>query len=167
MQKHELPRVRARVSLLAGQPLTWLGYAADMLTLGFGVQGDFRLHIQCSYRMASEEAILFDRIDYFVPGDALMARWRAEGLVEEDFPGEWDDHDCRLFERVKALQSRLPEMRVEAVDVTLLGDLTLRFTGGLTLLVLPMASDGQECWRFWNDALWPEEHMVVCGDHVE
>lgn len=167
MNKQELPLVQARLALLHALPLNWMGYAADMLTLGFGAQEEFRLHIQCSYRLASEEEILFDRLDYFAPSDALTARWRAEGLTEDDFPGEWEDGDCRLFERIEALRSRLPEMRVEEAHVSLLGDVTLRFTNGLTLLALPMASDGAECWRFWNDALWPDEHMVVCGDHVE
>ena len=167
MKKNELPAVQARMALLQGLPLTWLGYAADMLTLGFGAQGEFRLHIQCSYRLASQEEILFDRIDYFAPSEALKARWRSEGLEEDDFPGDWEDCDCRLYERVQALQTRLPEMTVEDVHVSLLGDVTFRFTNGLTLLALPMASDEQECWRFWNDALWLDEHMVVCGDHVE
>ena len=167
MQKNELPAVQTRMALLRGLPLTWLGYAADMLTLGFGAQEEFRLHIQCSYRLASQEAILFDRIDYFTPSEALKARWRAEGLEEDDFPREWAEDDCRLFERVQALQSCLPEMVVEDVRVSLLGDVTLRFANGLTLLALPMASNEQECWRFWNDALWPDQHLVVCGDHVE
>lgn len=167
MKARELPHVQARVALLRGQRLTWLGYAADMLTLGFGAQGEFRLHVQCSYRMASREEICFDRIDYFVPSQALTDRWRAAGLAEDDFPREGEDDGCRLYERVRALQSSLPEMTVAEVDVSLLGDLTLRFTNGLTLLALPMASDGEECWRLWNDALWPDEHMVVCGDHVE
>ena len=101
MQKNELPAVQTRMALLRGLPLTWLGYAADMLTLGFGAQGEFRLHIQCSYRLASQEAILFDRIDYFTPSEALKARWRAEGLEEDDFPREWAEDDCRLFERAE------------------------------------------------------------------
>lgn len=167
MRKHEKPCVQARIGLLRGLLLTDVGCAADMLTLGFGPQGEFRLHIQCSYRLASEDAILFDRIDYFVPSEAVEARWRAAGLEEADFPRDWEDRDCRLFERVQALQSRLAEMRVGDVDVSLLGDVTIRFSGGMTLLALPMASDGAECWRFWNDALWPDQHMVVYGDHVE
>lgn len=155
------------MALLRGQMLNRMGYAADMLTLGFGPQGEFCLHIQCSYRLASQEEILLDRIDYFVPSEAAKARWCAAGLEEEEFPRDWEDRDCRLFERVQAMQSRLTEMRVEDVDVSLLGDVTIRLSGGLTLLALPMASDGEECWRFWNDGLWPDEHMVVFGDHVE
>ena len=167
MKKNEIPYVTQRLRTLIGQPLQCAGYAADMLTLSFGRAGEFSLHIQCSYRLASEDTILFDRIDYFVPSEAVEARWRAAGLEEADFPRDWEDRDCRLFERVQALQSRLAEMRVEDVAVSLLGDVTIRFSGGMTLLALPMASDEAECWRFWNDALWPDEHMVVCGDHVE
>lgn len=167
MKKHEIPHVMQRLQTLKGQPLTAVGYAADMLTLGFGPAGESCLHIQCSYRMATEEAILFDRIDYFRPSEALQAAWRAEGLEEDDFPQEWPDEECRLFEAVKQLRERLDGMTVEEVAVNQLGDLTIRFAGGVTLLALPMRSDDEECWRFWNDELWLDQHMVVYGDHVE
>ena len=168
MRRCELAPVMARMSLLRGQTLTHAGYAADMLTLCFGAaEGEFCLHIQCSYRLATETAILFDRIDYFEPSDALKTRWLGEGLEEMDFPTDWDESDCRLFEQVQKLCGRLDGMIVTDVQVNQLGDLTLRFSTGETLLALPMCSDGQECWHFWNDALWPDEHMVVCGDHVE
>ena len=58
-------------------------------------------------------------------------------------------------------------MTVASVDVNQLGDLTIRFANGATLLALAMRSDDDECWRFWNDDLWPDQHMVVYGDHVE
>ena len=58
-------------------------------------------------------------------------------------------------------------MVVTSVDVNQLGDLTIRFANGATLLALAMRSDDDECWRFWNDDLWPDQHMVVYGDHVE
>ena len=168
MRKCELPRVRERLAVLDGLPLTCAGYAADMLTLCFGSgEAESNLHIQCSYRLATEERILFDRIDYFEPSDALQARWRAEGLEEADFPREWDDCDCRLFEQVKALNTRLDGMKVAEIGDDQLGDLTLRFATGETLLALPMRSDDSECWRFWCDARWPDQHMIVCGDHVE
>lgn len=167
MRKDEIPYVAQRLRTMIGQPVTALGYAADMLTLGFGREGESCLHIQCSYRMATEETILFDRIDYFRPSKALQARWLSQGLEEEDFPQEWSDEDCRLFEAVKQLRARLDGMTVETADVNQLGDLTLRFAGGVTLLALPMHSDDDECWRFWNDALWPDQHMVVYGNHVE
>lgn len=168
MRKNELLRVQARLDALAGQPLTCTGYAADMLTLCFGCgEAEAHLHIQCSYRLATAERILFDRIDYFEPSDALKARWRAEGLQEDDFPREWDDCDCRLFEQVKALGARLDGMTVADINVNQLGDLALRFATGETLLALPMRSDDTECWRFWCNARWPDQHMVVCGNHVE
>lgn len=168
MKGCELSRVRERLAVLDGQPLTYAGYAADMLTLCFGVgETEAHLRIQCSYRLATEEMILFDRIDYFMPSDALQARWRAAGLEEDDFSRDWDDRDCRLFEQVKALRSRLDGMTVVEIALNQLGDLTLRFATGETLLALPMSSDDHECWRFWCDARWPDQHMVVCGDHVE
>ena len=145
MKKHEIPHVMQRLQTLTGQPLTAVGYAADMLTLGFGPAGEFCLHIQCSYRMATEEAILFDRIDYFI----------------DEAP------DNRLFNAVRKLQEQLEGMTVASVDINQLGDLTIRFAGGVTLLALPMRSDDDECWRFWNDDLWLDQHMVVYGDHVE
>lgn len=168
MRRCELGPVRERMSLLRGQPLTQVGYAADMLTLTFGLEeNEFCLHIQCSYRMATEEAILFDRIDYFEPSDALCAKWRAGGLDEPDFPEDWPDGERRLFEQVKQLNERLQGMNVADVQVSQLGDLTLRFTNGMTLLALLMCTDDAECWRFWSDAHWPDQHMIVCGDHVE
>lgn len=145
MRKAEIPYVTQRLRTLIGQPLQCAGYAADMLTLGFGRAGEFSLHIQCSYRMATEEAILFDRIDYFID----------------------EEPDNRLFNAVRNLQKQLDGMTVETVDVNQLGDLTIRFANGVTLLALPMRSDDDECWRFWNDELWPDQHMVVYGDHVE
>ncbi len=166
MRKQELPYVQARLNGLLGQPLVSAGYAADMLTLSFGSKPcEYCLHIQCSYRLATKETILFDRSDYFLPSDAQCARWHAEGLDELDFPDEWPDEERRLFEQVKQL--RTDGMTVTAVCVNQLGDLTIRFANGMTLLALPMRTDGDECWRFWNDALWPDQHMVVCGDHVE
>ena len=145
MKKHEIPHVMQRLQTLKGQPLTAVGYAADMLTLGFGRAGESCLHIQCSYRMATEEAILFDRIDYFID----------------------EEPDNRLFKAIRTLQERLEGMVVTSVDVNQLGDLTIRFAGGVTLLALPMRSDDDECWRFWNDELWLDQHTVVYGDHVE
>ncbi|MBQ8201025.1 MAG: hypothetical protein IJZ74_04580 [Clostridia bacterium] len=168
MRKQELPFVQARLDGLLGQPLTFVGYAADMLTMTFGPEGhEYHLHIQCSYRMATKEAILFDRIDYFEPSDAQCEKWRAEGLDELDFPDDWPDTERRLFEQVKLLCQRLNGMMVTEVAVNQLGDLTIRFATGETLLALPMSSGDHECWRFWNDALWPDQHMVVCGDHAE
>ncbi|MBQ3155491.1 MAG: hypothetical protein IJB81_01035 [Clostridia bacterium] len=168
MRKDETPYVAQRLRLLIGQPLQCAGCAADMLTLSLGREGEFSLHIQCSYRMATEAHILFDRIDYFRPSKALQANWIAQGLREENFPQEWPDEECRLFESVKQLCDHLEGLTVEAVEVNRLGDLTLRFAGGVTLLALTMSSDADdECWRFWNDALWPDQHMVVYGDHVE
>lgn len=145
MRKDEIPYVAQRLRTLIGQPVTALGYAADMLTLGFGREGEFCLHIQCSYRMATEERILLDRIDYFID----------------------EEPDNRLFNAVRKLQEQLDGMTVASIDVNQLGDLTMVFTNGVTLLALPMHSDDDECWRFWNDALWPDQHMVVYGDHVE
>ena len=166
MKRNELPHVQARMASLQGMALTCAGYAADMLTLTFGpVQREACLHIQCSYRLATADVILFDRIDYFEPSDALKDRWRGEGLEEADFPRDWPDNDCRLFEQVKQLP--LDGMSVTGVEVDQLGDLTIRFANGMTLLALPMSSDEQECWRFWCDARWPDQHMVVCGDRVE
>lgn len=168
MRACELPCVRERLAWLVGHLLTYAGYAADMLTLCFCAgEREFCLHIQCSYRLATEETVLFDRIDYFMPSDALTARWRAEGLEEAGFPREWEEQDCRLFERVQALRSRLDGMVVTEASVNQLGDLRLCFATGETLLALPMSSDASECWRFWSDALWPDQHMVVCGDRVE
>lgn len=168
MRKQELPHVQARLDGLLGQPLTFVGYAADMLTLSFGMEEcEYHLHIQCSYRMATQDAILFDRIDYFEPSDAQCAKWRAEGLDELDFPDDWPDGERRLFEQVKLLRQRLHSMTVTEVTANRLGDLTIRFATGETLLALPMSSRDHECWRFWNDTLWPDQHMVVCGDHVE
>ena len=168
MKDSELPHVRARLMKLIGQPLARIGYAADMLTMTFG-NGEpaFHLHIQCSYRLATAERILFDRIDYFVPSDALTERWRGEGLEEDNFPRDWCDEDCCLFERVKRLNARLEGMRVVEAQVNQLGDLTLCFAAGETLLALPMGSDDHECWRLWNDAIWPDQHMVIYGDHAE
>lgn len=168
MKRHELPPVQERMNRLCGLPLTFVGYAVDMLTMRFGPEAhEYHLHIQCSYRMAAEESILFDRIDYFEPSDAQCARWRAEGLDDLDFPDDWPDDERRLFEQVKLLNQRLDGMTVAEVLVNQLGDLTIRFAHGLTLLALPMSSDDRECWRFWNDGIWPDQHMVVCGDHVE
>lgn len=145
MKKHEIPYVMQRLQTLTGQPMTAVGYAADMLTLGFGWAGEACLHIQCSYRMATEETILFDRIDYFID----------------------EEPDNRLFKAIRTLQERLEGMVVTSVDVNQLGDLRIRFANGATLLALAMRSDDDECWRFWNDDLWPDQHMVVYGDHVE
>lgn len=168
MKKHELLRVQERLQCLCGQPLTCAGYAADMLTLSFGREnGECCLHIQCSYRLATEATILFDRIDYFEPSDALRAGWLAAGLDEMQFPDDWPEEECRLFEQVELLRNRLDGMTVTEARVNLLGDLTLRFSTGETLQALSMSSRGRECWRLWNDALWPDQHMVVYGDHVE
>ena len=168
MKKNELPHVQARMELLQGLPLTHAGYAADMLTLTFGQAArECQLHIQCSYRLATEDAILFDRIDYFEPSDAQCAKWRAEGLDPLDFPDDWPDDERRLFEQVTQLNQSLDGMTVNEVRVDRLGDLTIRFANGMTLLALPMSSDDRECWRFWCDARWPDQHMVVCGDHAE
>lgn len=145
MKKQEIPYVMQRLLTLIGQPLHNAGYAADMLTLGFGRAGEFSLHIQCSYRMATEDTILFDRIDYFID----------------------EEPDNRLFNAVRKLQEQLDGMTVASVDVNRLGDLTIRFAGGVTLLALPMRSDDDECWRFWNDEVWHDQHMVVYGDHAE
>ena len=145
MRKAEIPYVTQRLRTLIGQPLQCAGYAADMLTLGFGWAGEAALHIQCSYRMATEETILFDRIDYFID----------------------EEPDNRLFKAIRTLQERLEGMVVTSVDVNQLGDLRIRFANGATLLALAMRSDDDECWRFWNDDLWPDQHMVVYGDHVE
>ncbi|MBQ8557031.1 MAG: hypothetical protein IJ438_14360 [Clostridia bacterium] len=166
MNISELTLVQTRLNCLISQSVTAVSRVADMLLVSFG---DYELRIQCYYRLTENGAILLARNDVYQPSEKMWELWRAMGCEEDCIPEDFRSDEPganRMDECLERLAGDLTGLTVQSALVNHLGDLTLCFATGATLMVMTDTSGGEECWRLMNDASWTDD-LVVYGDGAE
>jgi hypothetical protein len=161
---------------LIGLKLSIASRAADMRVLHFGTirpaaesilpsrkskprgsVGDFALHIQCPWRIETDDRIITGRADLWEPLE------RPEGFSYDD----WDYHrDGNVQDHlIDQFMSNTDNLFVESVTIQSNCSFTIAFKGGYRLVVFPSGSTGED-WRFFRpDA--DESHLVVSGGAIE
>ena len=156
---------------LIGKPLISANRAASMQIFGFGTWvdahegesrkvGEFAIHIQCPWRITSEDKIFVAQSDMFYPkGD-----YESES---EDF--DWDvNGNNRCDERTSELIEQtinLP-LIVKELSADKFGSLNLKFSKNFSLEIFPSDSLPEEFWRFFKSGT-NDNHFVVCGNGIE
>jgi hypothetical protein len=122
-----------------------------------GSIGDFALHIQCPWRIESDNRILTGRSDLWEPVD------RPEGSSYVD----WDyEIDGNLQDQLIAqFISNNDNLLVETISVQPNCSFTLAFRCGYRLVVFPSGSIGED-WRLFRPDS-DEPHLVVSGGAIE
>jgi len=168
--------LRRALTQLVGLKLAVARRAADMRVLHFGTMrpapestlpsqenrprgsiGDFALHIQCPWRIETDDKILTGRTDLWEP-----LEWPS-GFSYDD----WD------YERDGNVQDRLIEQFMTNCDNLIVESITIQsncsfwiaFNGGYKLVVFPSGSTGED-WRFFRPNS-DESHLVVSGGAIE
>lgn len=159
-----------QLSKIIEMPIFSIGRASNMLWTGFGVPrvvrdrrgnektvGDYAIHIQCSWRIASQSKIIVASQDFYVPSSS----WTGG---EDDF--DWDVQGNTLFdERIQGLfqQDNLPVVKTIGADCY--GGFKIVFTNGFVLEAFPNSSNDAENWRMFvpGDA---ETHFVVSNSGI-
>lgn len=122
-----------------------------------GSIGDFALHIQCPWRIETDNTILTGRSDLWEPLE------RLEGFSYDDWDYETDGNlQDQLIEH---FMSNNDNLLVETVNSQSNCTFTLAFSGGYKLVVFPSGSTGED-WRLFRPGSG-ESHFVVLGGSVE
>lgn len=164
------PSVEEAIAVLAGKPLSGRFRAADMEMFEFGEQvpfidrqgrartiGEYRLHVQCSWRIVRAGTILVGYADMTEP---------PSGVAAVDFDPNTGGKNRRdelvaLFLEDTSLDGRV----VTRQETTPYGDARLTFRDGSRLELFPEASArDNESWRL----LMPDgSHIVMSGAGLE
>ena len=155
----------AALARLVGMRLVKLGRAADLqwFTFADAAASELAVHVQCPWRLVSEDEILVGHGDYWRPAAtdtpeteydraAIGSRWRdvrRDTVVARMGPGG---------------------AVVEGADLDAFSGFTLRLEGGLRLEVFPDATrashDELEFWRLFEPG-GVGEHFVVSSDGID
>ena len=122
-----------------------------------GAVGDFALHIQCPWRIETDNEILTGRADL----------WKPCELREDISYDDWDyEKEGNLQDRrIEEFFSKNENVIVESAVVQSNGSFALTFRGGYRLVVFPSGSVGEN-WRLFRPSS-DEPHLVVCGGSIE
>jgi hypothetical protein len=170
MDKAEIERATA---VLIGTTLWRCLRAADMATFAFGERrtvpnfrgemkevGDYALHVQCAWRIASQEQVIVGSSDLYYPADYQE---------DEDVPATFDyekDSNRRDRQLASLFQSGAKEFTVQNVLVGFAGSLHILLSDGLALEVFPNDSLSGEHWRLLEPGK-DTHHFVVTGRGIE
>ena len=156
--------IETALAAMLGEPLRYVGRAADLVWIGIGddieilrhgggtrVLAEHAMHLQCPWR-------------FTLRGHPLVATWDLHRSIGSD---EWADGELAQGEAAfDPAAVRLTadaadrDQRVEVIVGNDWGGVSVAFTGGLVLDVLPVTTAADECWRyFMPDA--DENHFVV------
>jgi len=118
--------------------------------------GEYALHIQCSWRIESKEAIVTGRSDLWMP---------AEPSLEIDFES-WDyDNEESLQDKCLAELLARQELLVERVEADDYGGAVVWLSSGYRAAWFP-AGTCSEDWRVFRPGL-DEPHFVIVGGRIE
>lgn len=122
-----------------------------------GTVGEFALHIQCPWRLETENEILTGRSDLWEPIQESDEFCHDEWDYEKD--GNKQDHVISTF-----FSTDHKEV-VESLDVQLHGQFVLMLSGGCKLAVFPSGAVSED-WRFFRPNT-NDSHLVVSGGMIE
>ena len=158
-------QVVAALSRIVCLPLTAAGRAADMRMFDFGHLRsagngfviDYALHVQCAWRIESNEGIVTGRSDLWKPVDD-----------HAPFDEDWDyDTSPNLQDNVVALwlTDNASSLVVQNVDADEFGGAAIGFDQGFSLRLFP-AGTRSEDWRLFQPKT-AAAHFVVSGGEIE
>lgn len=159
--------VERSLAVLVGEPLSWLGRAADMGSFGFGpdvlaptkrdplrMGPTFGLHLQCPFRFSSPD------------GPILGSQDMYRGLDGSWIEGEWTGKEPNFYDTavLEYIERRGEDDVVcERVECNRAGDLAISLTEGHALEVFVPGAVQREYWRFFRlgDT---SRHLVILSD---
>jgi hypothetical protein len=165
-------QIEQALKVLNGLPLQQAGRAIDMEIFHFGdlqpilgrrgtaMVGDYRLHVQCAWRIVGDAGIVVASRDRYYPaGDPYSNQdgfdWSAQGV------NRCDERVTAFFKEQDGIH-----LRVEAVFADNVGSVRLQLSGGFLLDIFPDDSLDKEHWRLVPRA--PAiPHFVVTGQGIE
>jgi hypothetical protein len=156
--------VESALAAISGERLRYIGRATDLVWVGIGrdvevprrdggtrVLAEHAMHLQCPWRLT-------------LIGTPLVGSW---DLHRSTGSNEWADGELAQGEAVfDPVAERLTadggdrDYRVEVVVGNDWGGVSVGFTGGLVLDVLPVTTASDECWRYFRPGE-DDEHFVV------
>ncbi|MGX1193035.1 hypothetical protein [Metabacillus sp. SLBN-84] len=162
--------IEMELGKIKGLKLQYAGRASNLFWLGFGemVQiirrgqieeiAEYALHIQCSWRITSDNKIVIAARDFYSPN----SKW--DGLIE-DF--DWDiQGNNRFDERIKSFINDNEPIIVEEIEVDDIGGFSVILSSAYKLETFPDSSEEDEHWRFFNSKE-KSPHFVVSGEGIE
>jgi|UPI00056D94F2 hypothetical protein len=169
MEDDNSAHLQAGVRALVGLPLNIVRSAADMKIfhfgtivphpLGKGTVGSHALHVQCPWRIVSENAVITGRSDQFAPP------LEAKNIDDEDTQSG-NLQLVKLFALMKGYDNSTRSIVNSTEDLIVLsassdqfGGLELTLSGGYRLQIFPDCSS-EEDWRFIEVG---GPHIVVEG----
>lgn len=170
------PMIEAALRDLLDKPLVLWSRILDMAIVEFGrthmrqdkrgtvEDGEFRLHIQCSWRIVQSGRILAGRDDYFAP--PIGADRTEEFDIRTGYRSRGDD-------LVDAFLDHEGPHLVTEIDASSTGDLQLSLADGCALEVWPQSvavpEVDEEYWRFLRarPADKEDRHFVVTAAGIE
>jgi hypothetical protein len=168
IQRH----IQGRLNSLLGLPLSIARDAADMKmfhfgqirTSGSGSIGEYALHVQCPWRIVSEEAVVTGSLDRFEPP-------QAQTEIDEDDKQFGTLQRVRLAALLKgyhdtnrSLINATEQFVVLSVKADRYGGLDIALSAGHRLQVFPCGSIGED-WRFFETGGKP--HLVIGASSAE
>lgn len=129
--------------------------------LGKGTVGDFALHVQCPWRLVTNDRILTGSADYYEPADEAeevnLDDHRSGNLQRKRLREVFATYD----ETTRSLLNETNALIVTAVYADRFGGLDLELSGGFRLQVFPSGSRGEN-WRFFSPGT-DDDHFVIDG----
>lgn len=160
-------QIEQALSVLIGKPIWGKYKALDLDAFQFGAVlmlpnrkgemdevGEYRLHIQCAWRITHSHRIVVASRDRYSPaGD--------QDNFPEDF--DWQTGENRLEERISLLfgKHREDPLVVEAIQADEVGGVTIVLNEGYVLDIFPDDSLEGEYWRFFPSIREQGKHFVV------
>lgn len=155
--------VESALAAMSGERLHYVGRATDLVWVGIGrdvevprrgggtrVLAEHALHLQCPWRLT-------------LLGTPLVG---ASDVHRFTGSNEWADSELApggaAFDPVAAqltAESASRDHRVEVIVGNDWGGISVGFTGGLVLDVLPVTTASDECWRYLRPG--DDDHFVV------
>jgi len=156
--------VESALVAMLGQRLRYLGRATDLVWVGIGrdieaprrgggtqVLAEHAMHLQCPWRLT-------------LLGNPLVASW---DLHRSTGSNEWADGELAkgeaAFDPVAAQLTAEGGDRCHRVEVIVgndWGGVSIAFSGGLVLDVLPVTTASDECWRYFRPGD-DDDHFIV------
>ncbi|MED1205954.1 hypothetical protein [Heyndrickxia acidicola] len=163
----------SHIGKLMDLKLQYAGRASNLFWLGFGDMilvnrrgrteetAEYALHIQCSWRITSDNKIVVASRDFYSP----RSDWKGN---EGDF--EWDiEGENRFDERIKTFLKAKGNLIVQQVEPDMFGGFKLILSNGYMLEIFPDSSEEDEQsehWRFFNRK-GNVPHLVVSGKGID
>ncbi len=182
MKDKNIKTIQNITMILNNQKLSNISRVGSMICLGFGElvnnkaaykteEGNFEikhrltsmyaLHIDCGFRMTTENEILLTRGDIFNHNSTINDDFECD---DEDF--DWDVFGNNSFdEKIKEqFTDKNLCIVVESINISKFGDLKILLSNGYCIEIFVDSSSDEECWRFFEVGNADKKHLVVTGN---